>query len=106
MKLDPRTVHKVDYAWCVGIRVKCLGSTDTKGSRVWRADESYAMDPDAMTLDYDHALSGSENACEAVRQYLAQKAGTTSSWAGRWVLAGHGTAEYVAVRASRSVDDG
>lgn len=95
----------VDYAWCVGIRVRYLGPTDTMGSRyrVWRADDSYAMDPDAMTLSYDHALTGSENACAAVRAYLAQKAGQISSWAGRWVLAGANDSEYIAVRASRDV---
>lgn len=96
----------VEYAWSCGIRVKYLGPTNYRGSRwrVWRADETYANDPDAFTTPYNHALNGSENACAAVRGYLSQKLPRREggSWAGRWVLAGANDSEYIAVRVPKS----
>lgn len=95
--------HTVEYAWCVGIRAKYLGPTNYRGARyrAWRADETYAQDPDAVTVPYDHALNGSGNAEAAIRSYLAKKEGQLSSWSGRWVVACAGDSEYLAVRASR-----
>lgn len=91
---------QVGYAWCVAIRVRYLGPTNYRGSRwrVWRADDTYAADPDAMELGYNHALNASDNAAAMVRAYLKKKA-DNDGWNGRWVVAGHGDSEYVAVKA-------
>lgn len=88
----------VDYAWCVAIRVKYLGPSNTLGSRwrVWRADETYNSDPDRKELGYNHALSGSETACAMVRAYLKDK--DSDAWSGRWVLAGADRESYIAIR--------
>lgn len=89
-----------EYTWCVGIRAKYLGPTNNRGSRVraWRADTTYAGDPDAITVSYDHALGGSDNAVAAINAYLAQK---SEGWSGRWVVAGADDSSYIAVRAQR-----
>ena len=87
----------VEYSGRVGIRVKYLGPTNYRGSRwrVWRSDDTYANDPDAITVSYDHALgTGGPNAVAAVQQYLARK---DEGWDGRWIIAGAGDSEYIAV---------
>lgn len=93
----------VDYAWCVGIRAKYIGPSNTLGSRwrVWRADETYRADPDAVTVPYDHAISsGGEQAAAAIRVYLERK-GDNASWHGRWVVACASDSEYIAVKAGK-----
>lgn len=57
------------------IRTKYLGPTNTKGSRI-----KASIGPDAVTLPYDHALSGSGNHKSAAHA-LATKLGLEGSWA-------------------------
>lgn len=97
---DTTVNAEVDYAWSCSIRVRYLGPTNYRGSRwrVWRGDGTYAQDPDAMELGYNHALSSSENALAMVRAYLKKKE-DHSGWEGRWTMAGCGDSEYVAVKA-------
>lgn len=90
----------VEYAWCVGVRAKYIGPSNTLGSRwrVWRADETYRDDPDAVTVPYDYAISsGGEQAAAAIRVYLAGK-GDNTSWHGTWRVACAGDSEYIAVK--------
>lgn len=57
------------------IRTKYLGPTDHKGGRI-----KASIGPDAVTLPYDHALSGSGNHKSAAWA-LATKLGLEGSWA-------------------------
>ncbi len=57
------------------IRTKYLGPTDHKGGRI-----KASIGPDAVTLPYDHALSGSGNHKTAAHA-LATKLGLEGSWA-------------------------
>lgn len=87
-----------ENAWSVGVRAKYLGPSNTRGSRwrVWRADDTYAGDPDAITVPYNHAVnSGADNAAVAIEQYLARK---DDGWDGRWVVACGSVDSYVAVK--------
>lgn len=92
----------VGNAWCVGIRAKYLGPTNMMGSRwrVWRADDAYRGDPDAITVGYFHELnSGADNAAEAIRQYLE---GKDEGWGGRWLVACGDVDGYVAIKVPRA----
>lgn len=85
----------------VGIRAKYIGPGNVRGSRwrVWRADETWAGDPDRLEVPYFHELSsGGDNAAAAVREYLARKG---DGWDGRWVVACGSTDGYVAVMVTR-----
>ena len=94
----------VEAAYCVGIRAKYIGPSNTLGSRwrVWRADETYRSDPDSITVPYDHALNtGAENAGAAIAKYLKRKTGHGASWVGRWIVASATDDSYVAVKVPR-----
>jgi len=94
----------VENAYCVGVVAQYRGPTNTRGSRwrVWRGDETYASDPEAITVPYDHALStGADNAGAAILQYLARK---SDGWAGAWHVAASGHDCYVAIRVSVEVE--
>jgi len=90
----------VRYSNHVGIRVRVLGYTVTKGLRlrVWRSDSTYNDDPNRLTVDWSHDLNGSDNAVAAVGAYIAAAG---DGWDGghwsHWVIAGAGTDEWIAV---------
>lgn len=87
-----------ENAWCVGVRAKYVGPTNTLGSRwrVWRADDTYRGDPDAVTVSHRHDLSsGADNAAAAIKVYLAGKG---DGWDGRWIVACGDVNGYVAVK--------
>lgn len=75
---------QVDRTWCVSVRTKVLGPTNTRGARirVWRGDTTYAGDQFGITIPCDQVSA--EPHVDAVAQYLSA---VDDSWDGRWVVA-------------------
>ena len=94
-------------SWTVGIRTRYYGPGNVRGSRVtaWRADQKSPRDDSmSVTVQWDYALSSSENHTAAVRAYVEAHNAAGHDWSGEWVI-GSGHDGYMAVRTPPTVNE-